>query len=1068
MALTIAQRIALEGSTEIKRELEALGVAGELAFKKLQQAADKVKGPPDAFSRALQNAERQLRNLSTNFDRIGRNLQQVGRRFTTFLTAPIVAGFGLAVRAAANFESAMADVRKVVDFPTPQAFARLEDDLRRLSETIPLTATELATIAAAAGQAGVAAEDLAEFTELVAQSAIAFGLSAEEAGRQLAVIKTALGLSTPQVRLLSDAMNQLANNMAASEDQILHVVTIVGALGETVGVSATDIAALGAAMTATSGDADRSATALRNVIQALTAGENATAGAKEGLRALGLEAVDVARRLQEEGVAVLVDVFERIRRLPGELQASTIQQIFGLRAVSSVAPLVKQIDVLADALGLVAEEADFAGSTLREFNIRSETALTTFQLFGNAVDNLASAIGEQLLPPVTRVTEALTNLINNLSRADGETLGVGVRIAGLAAAIGPALIALGLLARGIAFVAGGLALLFTSPGIAVFVAALAVAGVALGKIIERQVTAAAVAADHRESINNLEQAFRDVVEGVEGAEAAFDSLAKRELAEAQAAVIAARAAVEAARIRAGALVDNAGPAGAIARLRAGFGGANEELEQAQQNLREIENRLLAIAAVRGDPEALSTLRERMAANSELAERLSFALGEVGASGERAGQQVAEGMGEAGEAIGDAADRADRIITVFRDGVPVRFGVFDGIVRALDDVSDGAEDAGAAVGHASGELIDFQAELQRLGRVQADDPTEPMREGVRETERAAGEAFAEIERRGEQAGVAIGGALGRVADGAEADFERVAASVERLADTLQQATTLTAPQESEGPAISGSGQFRFIVESAEQARDQVAELFNQLSDVIVSALFDSVAAWDQLPLAAVNASNNIVAAFEGLGERLGTAFRAIVGAVRAQFLALERSIASVIARLVRELSRLQAAIAGARAEAAAAGSEGGGGGFAAGGGVFGPAGTDVIPAWLTSGEWVQPVPAVRYYGAPFMQAIRSLRFPRALAQAFSVGDVTARLQHSFAPASRFAFQAGGAVPAVSPVDGVAPRTVRLEFRIGDIAFPPIVTDESIAAGWARAANRAADLSAGRGQDFFGRK
>jgi len=45
---------------------------------------------------------------------------------------------------AIKFESAMADVKKVVDFKTPEGFKNLSKDILELTRTLPMTAEELA------------------------------------------------------------------------------------------------------------------------------------------------------------------------------------------------------------------------------------------------------------------------------------------------------------------------------------------------------------------------------------------------------------------------------------------------------------------------------------------------------------------------------------------------------------------------------------------------------------------------------------------------------------------------------------------------------------------------------------------------------------------------------------------------------------------------------------------------------------------------------------------------------------------------------------------------------------
>lgn len=80
------------------------------------------------------------------------------------------------------------------------------------------------------------------------------------------------------------------------------------------------------------------------------------------------------------------------------------------------------------------------------------------------------------------------------------------------------------------------------------------------------------------------------------------------------------------------------------------------------------------------------------------------------------------------------------------------------------------------------------------------------------------------------------------------------------------------------------------------------------------------------------------------------------------------------------------------------------GLAAGGEVRGhsPSETsDNIPIWATAKEFVQPVPAVKYYGKRVMEAMRKRLIPREIFQGFALPDI---------PAMRptFAYAAGGSV------------------------------------------------------------
>ena len=76
---------------------------------------------------------------------------------------------------AIKFESAMADVKKVVNFDTPAQFKEMGDDILKLTRTIPMAGEEIAAIVAAGGQSGVARENLLGYAKDAATMGVAFG-----------------------------------------------------------------------------------------------------------------------------------------------------------------------------------------------------------------------------------------------------------------------------------------------------------------------------------------------------------------------------------------------------------------------------------------------------------------------------------------------------------------------------------------------------------------------------------------------------------------------------------------------------------------------------------------------------------------------------------------------------------------------------------------------------------------------------------------------------------------------------------------------------------------------------
>lgn len=352
--------------------------------------------------------------------------------------AVAAAGLGVAigtsVKAAIDFESAMADVRKVVPgLDSAEGFNAMKQSIIEMSRELPVSADGLAAIMAAAGQAGIASTELEEFTRTAAQMGIAFDISAEQAGAAMATLRTALGLNQKEVTLLSDAMNFLSNNMASSASEILNFMDRAGAVGQQVAMSAEQTAALGSAMIAAGAPAEVAATSFRNLIRALSTGESATARQAEAFQRLGLTATEVASRMQEDAVGTIRDVFQRISQLPAELRVSTVSEVFGDEA-RALTPLITNMKLFEQAIGLVGDKSKYTGSMLQEFRVRSQTTANQLQLFQNNVRALQIAFGDALLPAINLVAQALLPLLSALANVASRAPILTAAVAGLATA----------------------------------------------------------------------------------------------------------------------------------------------------------------------------------------------------------------------------------------------------------------------------------------------------------------------------------------------------------------------------------------------------------------------------------------------------------------------------------------------------------------------------------------------------------------------------------------------------------------------------------------------------------
>ena len=325
---------------------------------------------------------------------------------TKFLAGPI--------QSAMQFESAMADVRKVVDFDTPQQFKEMSQDILEMSQRIPVSAQGLAQIMASAGQAGIARQDLKAFTEDAAKMGVAFDITADQAGDMMARWRTAFKMNQTEVVTLADKINYLDNKTAATAAQISDVVTRIGPLGSIGGVASGEIAALGASIVGAGINSEMAATGIKNLILGLTAGESVTKKQAAAYATLGLNYSQVASDMQKDAKKTILTVLESIKALDKDKQASVIKNLFGKESIGAIAPLLSNLDNLKRNLDLVSKPG-YEGSMEKEYEERAKTTANAVQLLKNAITSLAVTVGSSLLPQIAAGASWFARMARNVS-----------------------------------------------------------------------------------------------------------------------------------------------------------------------------------------------------------------------------------------------------------------------------------------------------------------------------------------------------------------------------------------------------------------------------------------------------------------------------------------------------------------------------------------------------------------------------------------------------------------------------------------------------------------------------
>ncbi len=450
-------------SQEITATVQELNKAG-ISVDRLADHESELKDKILQTTMELNKRRDALNNAKSAQEKFAKTQEQLKKAAGYAQTGLMVAGASAAamsipVKLSIDFESAMADVKKVVDFETPQQFKQMENDIISMSSRLPMAAKDIAAIYAAGGQSGIAKNELSQFAETAVKMGVAFDISAAESGQAMAEMRTAFKMSQDEVTTLADKINYLGNNTPAAAKAIMEIVQRIGPLGEVGGFASGSIAALGATIRGMGVAEEVAATGIKNMMLALVAGESATKSQRNAYIDLGLDAEKVAQNMQKDAEGTTLSVLKAISKLDKYKQAAMLKDLFGSESLGSIAPLLTNMEALEANLNKVSDKTLYAASMEKEYAARAATTANNLQLAKNQVVAVGLTIGNILLPTVNNLIGKFSGIIQavqNWTAQNPALTSTLVKVAvGAIAVIG----GLSALALGVVTVLGPLAML---------------------------------------------------------------------------------------------------------------------------------------------------------------------------------------------------------------------------------------------------------------------------------------------------------------------------------------------------------------------------------------------------------------------------------------------------------------------------------------------------------------------------------------------------------------------------------------------------------------------------------
>lgn len=311
--------------------------------------------------------------------------------------------YGL-VKPAIAFESAMADVKKVVNFDTPQQIKEMEHDIKQLSKRIPIAVEGLTQMIATGGQLGVPREKLAQFAEIASKMSIAFDITSEEASESMAKLSNVLQVPIEQMTKVGDVINHLSNNTAATAQDLLTVSIKAGAMAKSFGMSHNELSALASSFIALGIAPEQAASSINMMTSRLKLLPVATGAAREAFNMLGISMQDYTEMVESgRGKDALLAVLESIKGLSTIQRSQAMKEIFGEKVSQKINALIDNLDTLRTNMAMVSDETAYMGSMQQEFEMRSATTANSLQLLKNQMSVLATNIGSTMLPAINSI-----------------------------------------------------------------------------------------------------------------------------------------------------------------------------------------------------------------------------------------------------------------------------------------------------------------------------------------------------------------------------------------------------------------------------------------------------------------------------------------------------------------------------------------------------------------------------------------------------------------------------------------------------------------------------------------
>lgn len=438
-----------EMNTAVSKTRKELDEA-EISLNKSEKAYNKIENSIERTTQRMKEFEYEQRLANDSLMNLGRGMEQRGKQISAFgqqsfdagkkitagLTVPILGFAAMSVKTGMDFSKSMSNVQ-AVSGATAEDMELLENKAKDMGAQSSKSASEAADALGYMALAGWDTTEMMEGLEPIIRLSEAGNIDLARASDLVTDSMSALQLETKDLPGFLDMVAYTSANANTSIDELMEGFLVSGGLATELGIPLEDLA-MGLSVFADNGyKGAQGGTAFNAIITNLTA---PTGRAEKALDELNVSAFDADGNFKGLST-VLGDVQDATEGMTDEQKTQNLSMIAGKEHIKTFTSWMNLSKEEMDEMSASISDSDNA---LNEMSDTMRDNLTgDFDNLKSSAEALRLEIWDRLEPAIRDLTQRTTELIDGFRALDPEVQNQILLMGGLAAAIGPTAMALG-------------------------------------------------------------------------------------------------------------------------------------------------------------------------------------------------------------------------------------------------------------------------------------------------------------------------------------------------------------------------------------------------------------------------------------------------------------------------------------------------------------------------------------------------------------------------------------------------------------------------------------------------